>query len=53
MKLPKKLTNEYGSEIVKKIVAGELTYKTNDVAVMTENGWKVIKGQKTIFITIQ
>jgi hypothetical protein len=52
-KLKKKLTKKHGSEIVKKIVSGELTYKTNDVAVMTENGWKEIKGKKTIFMTIQ
>jgi hypothetical protein len=52
-KLKKKLTKEYGSQIVKKIISGELTYKANDVAVMTENGWKEIKGKKTIFMTIQ
>ena len=51
-KLKKKLTKEHGQEIVRKIVSGELTYKTNDIAVMTENGWKEIKGKKTIFMTI-
>ena len=52
-KLKKKLVKQYGAEIVKEIVSGELTYKTNDVTIMTENSWKVVKGKKTIFMTIQ
>ena len=52
-KLKKKLTKEHGPEIIKKIVSGELMYKTNDFAVMTKDGWKKIKGKKTIFMKIQ
>ena len=51
-KLKKKLVKKYGTEIVKNIISGELMYKTNDIAIMTENGWKIIKGKKTIFMEI-
>ena len=52
-KLKKKLAKKYGSDIVKKIISGELIYKANDIAIMTENGWKIINGEKRIFMTIQ
>lgn len=52
-KLKKKLINKHGSEIVKKIIRGELIYKSNQIVVMTKNGWKVIDGKKQIYMTIQ
>ena len=57
MRLPRKekkdLKKKHGDKIVKDILSGVLSYKTENFSVMTENGWKTIKGKKKIFINIE
>ena len=56
MKIPRKLkkylTKKYGTEIVKRIVSGDLLYKTKETVIMTNRGWKIINSEKSIFIKI-
>lgn len=52
-KLKKALKKEHGDKIVKDILSGVLIYKSRDVSVMTETGWKTVTGKKSIFMNIQ
>lgn len=51
-KLKKKLKRKYSTEIVGKIISGELVYKSKNVSIFVKNGYKTINGKKTIFIKI-
>jgi hypothetical protein len=52
-KLKKKLIAKFGRELVRKIVSGEVTYQAKITQEMSNDGWKVYYGSKTIFYEIR
>lgn len=52
-KLKKKLIVKFGREMVRKIISDEVIYKAKTTQKITQSGWKVYYGNKTIFREIR